>query len=1013
MRELDIAIIGMACRLPGAGNLNEYWEQLQSGVESIAFLSDDELRAANVEPDVFERSDYVRAAPLIDGAYDFDAAFFRFSPREARAMDPQHRLFLECAWEGLEQAGYRPDACPGPVGVFGGSAMGTYLLHSGGAARFADDYLMTLIGNDKDYLTTRVSYLLNLTGPSVAVQTACSTALVAIHLACQSLLNAECDLALAGAVSVRVPQTAGYRYRPGGPMSPDGRCRAFDAAAGGTIFGSGVGCVVLKRLADARADGDHIDAVIRGSAVNNDGSAKVDFMAPSVDRQADAVSEALANAEVAARSIGYIEAHGTGTRLGDMVEIAALTKAFRTETPDCGFCTIGSVKTNIGHLDAAAGIAGLIKAVLALQHSRIPPSLHFDTPNPELRLPETPFRVCTELTDWPANGMPRRAAVNALGIGGTNAFVVLEEAPAAAPASSGRSVQVLALSARTPASLNRAAIELAGHLDQNPRANLADVAFTLQCGRKPFSHRRAIVCRDIPAAIAQLTAEWPSHVCDTGQEPEVVFLFAGQGTQRVGMGSELYRSESVFRTHIDACADILAPVLKRDLRAFFLPLPGKHDATAEALAQTCFAQPALFAFEYALAQLWISWGVRPAALIGHSLGEYAAACLAGVFSLSDALRLVAVRGRLMQTTAPGAMLTTSLTEAEVQRHLTGTLALAAANAPERSVVSGAPEEITSLRETLHRQGSRAHLLAAGKAFHSPLMEPVLGAFTEAAEAVELRPPVLPLISNVSGGWLSATDACDPGYWARHMRKTVRFSEGIALLSQRPGRVFLEIGPDTTLTQLAGATREACSGCTLLASFADPRRSEVEAIHVALADLWLNGVNIDWLGFHADDARQRVPLPTYPFERRTYSAAAVPPSSSGTPAAAANADTRSSDEGMQHGPGGSAIEATTPPCDISRETPHEHIEAILVDIWCEALGIDTVGPNDNFFELGGQSLLMTEVTGRVNRRFDIDLSLLSLYSAPTIADLTESIKAVIAARFSWQEGAEHAPRPSGP
>jgi acyl transferase domain-containing protein len=645
----QVAIIGMAGRFPRCPSVDELWRQLCDGAECISRFSDAELRAAGIGAATLADPAYVKAGALLDDIDRFDAPFFRFSSREAEMTDPQHRVFLECAWEALENAGYDPDRYPGAIGVFAGSGMSRYL-----PLLYADRELVRAVGtyrlhlgNDKDFLPTLASYKLNLRGPSLSVQTACSTSLVAVHLAVQSLLNGECDMALAGGVSITVLRKSGYFYREGGISSPDGHCRAFDAAARGTVGGNGAGVVVLKRLAEALADGDSIRAVVLGSAINNDGAQKVGFTAPGLDGQARVIREALAVAGVEPRTLGYVEAHGTGTSLGDPIEVAALTEAF--DTDERGFCALGSLKTNLGHLDVAAGAAGLIKTVLALEHGLLPPSLHFERPNPEIDFAASPFYVNTTLAPWRRDGAPRRAGVSAFGIGGTNAHVVLEEAPSSPPGDPAPEWHLLPLSAETEPALDRAAAALAEHLARHPGLDLADVAFTLQVGRRHCRHRRALVCRDREEALALLAGASGSAARLAGERRAVAFLFPGQGAQHPGMAAAIYRREPRFQAEVDRCCAFLAPRLGVDLRGLLVPdsAGSAREEAVAALRRTELAQPALFVTEYALARLWMAWGVHPGALLGHSLGEYVAACIAGVFSLEDALALVAVRGRLM------------------------------------------------------------------------------------------------------------------------------------------------------------------------------------------------------------------------------------------------------------------------------------------------------------------------------------------------------------------------------
>ncbi|HSD84623.1 MAG TPA: type I polyketide synthase, partial [Anaerolineae bacterium] len=706
----DVAIIGLAGRFPGATDIHAFWQNLRAGVESISSFTDEELLLNQVNPALLHDPDYVRASGVLADVEAFDAFFFGYTPGEAAMTDPQHRLFLECAWHALEDAGYNPEGYDGLIGVYAGASLNTYLYHNLQAERGlieAGGGYHVMVASDKDFLATKASYKLNLKGPSVTVQTACSTSLVAIHLACQSLRNGECDLALAGGVSVRVPPRAGYRYHEGIVLSRDGHCRAFDARAGGTVPGSGVGLVVLKLLAEAVADGDRVYAVIKGSTINNDGSLKAGYTAPSLDAQAAVIAEAQGVAGVEAGSITYVETHGTGTVVGDPIEIAALTKAFRAQTDQQGFCAIGSVKTNIGHLDAAAGVASLIKTTLALKHQQLPPSLNFEQPNPRIDFEHSPFYVNTRLADWPLkNGTPRRAGVSSFGIGGTNAHVILEEAPGVEPSSEARPDQLLVLSAKTEAALAAVTANLIKHFEQEPDLNFADVAYTLQAGRKTFNHRRSVVSRTLADAVSALRSLDPARVL-TGREETterpVAFMFSGQGAQYVNMGLELYQTEPTFRQIVDECCEQLKAPLGFNLCDVLYPVDGQVEKAIEQLTQTATTQPALFVIEYALARLWMEWGLRPQALIGHSIGEYVAACLAGVFSLEDALALVAARGRLMQQLPSGAMLSVALSEQEVQPLLNSQLSIGVINGPTRCVVSGPTAAIAALEQLLERK----------------------------------------------------------------------------------------------------------------------------------------------------------------------------------------------------------------------------------------------------------------------------------------------------------------------
>lgn len=873
----DVAVIGMAGRFPGARNVHELWLAVRGGIESIVRLSREELLAAGENPAVIDSPGYVPAAAIVEGAELFDAAFFGDSPREAELMDPQHRLFLECSWEALERAGYAPGTIRGWTAVFAGAMKSSYLLHNiltnPELVEAVGDTAIEL-GNDADYLATRVSYKLDLRGPSLTVQTACSTSLVGIHLACKSLLAGECDMALAGGVTLTVPQRRGYRHREGGIFSPDGHCRAFDADARGTVCGDGVAIVVLKRLEDALADGDTVCAVIKGSAINNDGSLKVGYTAPSVDGQVAVIREALALAGVEPESIGYVEAHGTGTERGDPIEVEALTRAFREHTEKKGFCALGSVKANVGHLVSAAGATGLIKAVLALQHAEIPPLVHFQEPNPDIDFEASPFRIPRSLEEWKQSDHPRRAGVSSFGFGGTNAHVVLEEAPPPTASPSRRSHALLLLSARTRTALETSAANLAAHLRQHPEHDLFDVAFTLQVGRAAFRHRAFLVAEDRTQAAAALeSAEHPGLVsaeCVAGDRP-IVFLLPGQGAQYAGMARELYETEPSFRTEVDHCCETLAPHLGVDLRRSWFAAETGSESPQDPLLPTSLAQPALFTLEYALARLLTSWGLRPAALLGHSIGEFVAACLAGVFSLEDALRIVAVRATAMQALPQGSMLAVPLPAAELEARLQDDVEIAAENGPALCVVSGPSAAVDRARRELEANGVVCRRLHTSHAFHSAAMEAAIEPVTRVAEQIELRTPRIPFLSNVTGTWIEDAQATDPGYWGTHLRRPVRFSACVSELLREPENLYLEVGPGRTLCTLLRLHGEAGRRATARASLPGPAENDSDhaALWNALGRLWLAGAAVDWRAIHAEERRRRVPLPTYPFERKRY------------------------------------------------------------------------------------------------------------------------------------------------
>ncbi|PSF37368.1 polyketide synthase [Aphanothece hegewaldii CCALA 016] len=854
-----IAIIGMAGRFPGARNIEDFWQNLRKGEIGIQFLENNQSN----------NPEYVNAYSSFEDVDHFDAAFFGYSPKEAEIIDPQHRVFLECAWEALENAGYDSDRYSGTIGVYAGAALNSYLINLE-PLRESLDNVQVVVSNVMGLMPTRVSYKLNLTGPSCGIQTGCSTSLVAVHLACQSLLNRECDIAIAGGVTVSTLEKSGYLYQKEGIASPDGYCRAFDADAQGTVFGNGVGIVVLKRLSAALADRDTIYAVIKGSAINNDGSEKVGLTAPSVTGQASVIEAAFKKANIEPETINYIETHGTGTALGDPIEIAALNKAFSKYTNKKGFCALASVKTNIGHLDAAAGIAGLIKTALSLKHQQIPPSLNFTRPNPKIDFQNSPFYVNTQLQEWSKNGTPRRAGVSSFGMGGTNAHVILEEAREVVQnlhSEFERNYHLLLLSAKTPTALETATTNLIQYLQEHP-LNLADVAYTLQVGRRIFDYRRIIVCQNAESILASdsLTQFQPPTL------KSVVFLFSGQGSQYLNMGRDLYETEPIFRKQVDECCEGLKSYLNYDLREVLysdLGLETKDlgSVTKPLREQTAYVQSALFVIEYALAQLWMSWGVQPTAMIGHSIGEYVAACLSGVFSLEDSLRIVAIRGRLMQQCASGAMLSVSLSPEKIKAYLTQDLVIAAINAPELCVISGTIATINELENQLIEQNIPCRRLHTSHAFHSPMMEPIIDEFTKEVRKISLKSPQIPLISNVTGTWMTTEQATNPDYWGQHLRQTVRFAEGLAeLIPSNP--IFLEIGPGRTLSTFVQQTQR---DITTVTSLRHPQEttSDVAFILNSLGKLWLSGVEIDWTGFYTHQYRQRIPLPTYPFERQRY------------------------------------------------------------------------------------------------------------------------------------------------
>ncbi|MCC6558329.1 MAG: amino acid adenylation domain-containing protein [Polyangiaceae bacterium] len=998
-----IAIVGMAGRFPGARAVEALWAELRDGVEGITRSTPEALDAAGVDPALIRSPRFVPAIGTIEDSMGFDAALFGYSPREARTMDPQHRAFLECAWEVMERAGYNPLVHEGRVGVFGGADAPHYWLERigpGGPPLSGEEY-QAMLGNVPDGLTTRVAYKLGLRGPAVTVLSACSTSLVAVHLACRSLRAGECDMALAGGAVVLPPDRLGHLAEEGAVTSPDGRCRPFDAAANGVVGASGVGMVALRRLEDALADGDTIHAVIRGSAVGNDGALKVGYTAPGLEGQIDVISRAQEDAGVDPDGIGLIEAHGTATPIGDPIEVAALTAAFRRGTDRRGFCALGSIKGNIGHTSAAAGVAGLIKAALALENELIPPTLHFTRPNPELELERTPFFVNAAPLAWPRGERPRRAGVSSFGVGGTNAHVILEEAPPRGAPEPSRGVQLLVLSARTPDALDAAAARLAGRLTADPGLDLADVAFSLRVGRAALPHRRAVVCRDAASAAASLRERDPACAFDgtAGRRaPEVVFLFPGGGTQDVGMGRALYEAEPVYREALGRAADLFARETAGDVdvRALLFPVPGDRarEEAARRLLEPTQNLAAVFCTEYALAELLTAWGVRPAAVMGHSLGEYAAACLSGVLRLEDAVALVTLRGGLYEETPrDAATLIVALSERALCARLRDGLSLAAVNAPESCVASGTGAAIAALEAELRAEGVECRRLAAAGAAHSALIEPFAPRLAERARSMDLGAPRIPLVSTLTGRWLEEAEARDPERWARHLRGTVRFADGLTTLLAGADRVLVEVGPGRTLTGLA--RRHPALGDRLVTptmAGAGSSRGDLEAALCAVARLWCAGAPVDLAALSRGERRRRVPLPAYAFERRPYIAGAAARPWRDRSEAAAPPSSRSAHAAAPSGRG--RAHAAPPPSQ--RGEPADPVTHALSKVWREVLGIDRVRPGDNFFDLGGSSFIAVHMRSKVLDRLGVQLPVHALLEAPTFGALADRIRAAIPA-----------------
>ena len=984
-----IAVVGMAGRFPGAESLSAFWDNLRRGEESIVTLTEDDLLAAGIGETVLANHAYVRRAALLDGIEEFDADFFGFTPQAARMMDPQHRLFLQCVWHALEDAGYDPAHIDGSVGVYGTSTTSGYLLHNlmshqdpnviiGQGVTF--EMVNLSLQNDKDYLATRVAHQFDLRGPALSVQTACSSSLVAVHLACQSILNGECDMALAGGASLRIPHRVGYWHEPGSMVSATGHCRPFDVRSDGTIFGSGVAVVVLKSLEAAVDDEDRIHAVIRGSALNNDGSMKMTYAAPNAAGQADVIAEAHAVAEIDASTVSYVETHGTGTPLGDPIEIEGLRQAFGASTAARpGPCFIGSVKSNIGHLESAAGMAGLIKAILCLKHRAIPATLHYTSPNPELHLDRGPFVVRSEYGPWEWDGI-RRAGVSSFGVGGTNAHVVLEEAPAVpAPATQSGS-QVLLLSARTAEALQQSRSALAAELSGPDEVNLPDVAFSLTRRRKENICMAAVV-KDRQDAAAVLGASEHDNVFVGESVPNtesnserVVFLFPGQGAQHVGMARGLYESEPVFAEHFDQCVTAFGAELSIDLRAEIF------DGTARSLERTDRTQPAIFTVEYALAKLIETYGVRPSALAGHSIGEYVAATIAGVFDLATAVKAVSMRARLMHAAPRGVMVAVALSPDAIAEYLSADVDLATVNDPGGCVVAGSEENIRAFTDRLGEAGIVARRVRTSHAFHSRLMDSMIPEFQGFLSRLTLREPQIPLLSNITGTWMSAPEATNAATWARQVRATVRFADELDALLADPQRVLVEVGPGGTLTASAMRHPGWSTGhrAIRLMRHHAQNRSDRDAFLVALGQLWSAGIEVDWKPLRGDHRPQLVSLPGYPFERQRHwvdhNTAARWAQGSAAPNGSTTAPSAGTADQTQAATNGSSP-----------------VEATLQRIWTQCLGVGSVDRNANFFELGGDSLVAISVAMAASHE-GLDLTPQDLYDHPTVAALGKALVA---------------------
>jgi acyl transferase domain-containing protein len=1021
---LEIAVIGMAGRFPGAKDIHAFWENLKNGVESVTLFSDEELIEAGIDPEIVRQPNYVKVKGYVEDIQYFDSSFFNYTPNEAEIMDPQVRIFHECAWHALEDAGYDPQSYNGLIGLYAGynpniiwKLFNLYHLKSGSEFLEVDNL-------NSNHFTSIICYKLNLKGPGVSINTTCSTSLVAIHMACRALLTGEADMVLTGGVAITLPSKTGYVYEEGMVMSPDGHCRAFDAKANGTSSGNGVGIVVLKRLARALKDGDHIYAVIKGTAINNDGNRKLGYTAPSVEAQSEVIRAAQRMAEVEPESITYIETHGTGTPLGDSIEIEALKKAFKTTMGQSthptkvssykkNSCALGFVKANIGHLDAAAGVAGFIKTVLALNHRLIPPSVNFDSPNPKIDFENSPFYVNRELKGWKGNGYPLRAGVSSFGIGGTNAHVVLEEWSEDHPGEPGsRPYQLVLLSAKTETALDRMTKNLADYLKENPEL-LADAAYTLQVGRRAFSHRRMLVCPNqheaIPlhALLSANSGKVRNYITEVENRP-VVFMFPGLGTQYLNMGLDLYRTEPLFQETMNQCFTILSPMVDSNIEEILYPSFDSSASSAVKINQFEIAQLVVFIFEYALAQLMMKLGIKPHSMIGYSFGEYVAACISNVFSLEDVLTLIVGRGRLIRKIPAGAMLSVPMTKGAVKPLLTDRLSIAIDNG-DSCVVAGPKDDIDAFETQMKGKRYICIRLEASHGLHSMMMDPILKEFEEQVGQLTLNKPQIPFISNVTGKWITVEDAVSPRYWVTHLRQTVQFSQGLKELMGTKNAVFLEVGPGVTLSTLAYPyiTKESNQPVVNLVRSPDQKISDMEYLLGKIGRLWLYGTKIEWTGFYAKKKRKRIPLPSYPFEKLNYRA--------DIPKQELMLMVQKGEIKMEkQAPLPSAPTYTRSEKKTPYVPPGNRAEQILVQMWEELLGVKPIGIHDNLLDMGVTSLKGLTFVNRFKEQLGVGeiIHITTVFDAPTVSELTAYFKSNYPQSFARlieaQPGEEQAP-----
>lgn len=985
---LEIAVIGISCRIPGAGNLDEFWEMLSEGKNTISFFTDDELIESGIDKELLKDKNYVKAKGILGNAEYFDPAFFGYTPSDAKVMDPQTRILHECAWESLEDSGYNPFDYKGSIGLFTGASSNAEWLSRSFLSKDidVDDYTKSLLSN-KDFSSTLISYSLNLRGPSISLSSACSTSLVAVHLACQSLLSGECTMALAGGASIIVPEKTGYYYNPNMMLSPDGFCRAFDENAGGTVFSNGAGMILLKPLEDSMRDHDNIYAVIKGSAINNDGNRKIGYTAPSISGEVSAIKRALYAAQIDSETITYVETHGTGTTLGDPIEIESLTNAFNTKRSN--FCAIGSLKSNIGHLDVASGISGCIKTILSIKNKLIPPSLNFSKENPKINFEDSPFYVNTKLKKWEDDINPLRAGISSFGVGGTNAHVIIEEYVGRKAYSAERKYKLVLLSARSSKALESMTDNLASYIKHHKEIDLGDIAYTLSLGRRKYSHSRLIVCSHIDELELALNDKEGVNIktgCDKSKSNKnIIFMFPGQGSQYIRMGADLYKEEPVFRESLNKCFSILEEYIPIDLNDLLYSDTYKN---TEIINETKIVQPILFSFEYSLAQLIMSWGIYPQAMIGHSLGEYVAACISGVFSLEDALKLIAIRSCMMQELPKGKMLSISISEKELEKYLNRNLDIAAINGDERCVISGKEEDVLKVEMKLMKDGYKTTLLKTSHAFHSYMMEPIFEDFKKSLSDVKLNKPRIPYISGLTGNWIKASEATDVDYWCKHTRKTVQFNKGLCNLITNQSSVFIELGPGRTLSTFVNQHENKMnihSVINLVRSVKEDFDDEYFMLH-CMGKMWMNGVNIDWKNFYSFENRYRISLPTYPFERKRYT---LPKAFGNEISINSRADILEiqKSEKISEEENISSTEKSV----MTFEDDEDKLPKYMQELWEEYFGISPIDIYDNFYDLGGDSLRAMTLISKINKSFNTEIPMSVFLMDPTISATSKNVE----------------------